>query len=249
MIKRFLKHNVCYQIFDKSNKDLSYIYNKSLYYGDIEKIYQANKNLQIIKSYYNLNDIILLKQIHSSIVIDIDNLHCFNNILLVGDGLVSSKEGVILAIETADCVPVLFSCSKGSTIGIAHCGWRGTKAGIISAVIGVMVNKGVKNILAIIGPSIFKQSYEVDSNYYQNFIMDCSSYSTLFFPSSRLGYYNFDLRQLVKRKLKEFDVDIVHCYDEDTYLNLDKYPSYRRNVHMKEKNDYKILSTIAITKL
>ena len=87
------------------------------------------------------------------------------------DGHVTTNKNIILAIKTADCVPVLFHDSTNGVIGACHAGWRGALAGITISTVQKMIEAGaqIANIEAIIGPCIQQDSYEVDDNFHKNF--------------------------------------------------------------------------------
>jgi YfiH family protein len=81
------------------------------------------------------------------------------------DALVSNRPGLWLAIQVADCVPLLLADPVRGVVGAAHAGWRGTVAGIASATVGAMAEEfgsRREDILALIGPSVGPGDYEVD---------------------------------------------------------------------------------------
>jgi polyphenol oxidase len=83
---------------------------------------------------------------------------------LEGDGLVTDQVGVTLAIQVADCVPVLAADVRRRVVGAFHAGWRGTAAGIVEVGIGRMVEElGARpeDMVGAIGPSIGPCCYEV----------------------------------------------------------------------------------------
>ena len=80
------------------------------------------------------------------------------------DALITRQSGVVLAMSSADCVPLMFYDPVESIIGIAHAGWRGTARGIAAVTIDVMgeqFGSQPNNIRAGIGPSIGPCCYEV----------------------------------------------------------------------------------------
>lgn len=102
-----------------------------------------------------------LKQIHSALVHRIDKLP---KSLLTGDGLITSTPGLLLAIKTADCTPVLVVDSKRRVVGAFHAGWRGTAARVVEKGIGEMrrqFGSDPRNLRAAIGPCIGKCCYVV----------------------------------------------------------------------------------------
>ena len=77
------------------------------------------------------------------------------------DALVTATPGVGLAIQVADCVPVLLADAQSGVIGAAHAGRAGLVAGVVPAVVDTMTSLGARAISAVIGPAICGQCYEV----------------------------------------------------------------------------------------
>jgi YfiH family protein len=83
---------------------------------------------------------------------------------LAGDGLITNTPGLLLAIKTADCVPVLVADVKRRVIGAFHAGWRGTAARIVEKGVGEMrrqFGSVPRDLRAAIGPSIRRCCYQV----------------------------------------------------------------------------------------
>jgi YfiH family protein len=107
--------------------------------------------------------IIKLKQIHSSTVIDVEDTTAAGE-AVSGDAVVTSLPGVALAVQTADCVPILIADREGRAIAAIHAGWRGTAARIAqSAVIRLSKRFHVEaqSLHVAIGPHIGVCCYEV----------------------------------------------------------------------------------------
>ncbi len=102
-----------------------------------------------------------VRQIHSAVV------HAVNPPLpdpLAGDGLITGTPGLLLAIKTADCVPVLVADVKRRVVAAYHAGWRGTVARIVEKGIGEMRRQfgcAPRDLRAAIGPSIRRCCYAV----------------------------------------------------------------------------------------
>jgi YfiH family protein len=77
----------------------------------------------------------------------------------VADGSVTRREDVVLAVHTADCVPVGLVSTNG-VIGAAHAGWRGLLAGVLPATVEAMQALGAVDIRAVLGPCIGVECYE-----------------------------------------------------------------------------------------
>src|SRR5690606_37764044 len=68
------------------------------------------------------------------------------------DAAVTSRPGIVLAILTADCLPVVFAARDGSEIGAAHAGWRGLADGVLEATVAAMTTPA-NDIVAWLGPA------------------------------------------------------------------------------------------------
>ena len=102
-----------------------------------------------------------VKQIHSAIVYRVTGPA---HDLLTGDGLITDAPGLLLAIKTADCVPVLIADVKRRVVGAFHAGWRGTVARIVEKGVGEMrrqFGSVPRDLRAAIGPSIRRCCYSV----------------------------------------------------------------------------------------
>ena len=81
------------------------------------------------------------------------------------DGLVTNEKGLVLAVYTADCVPLFFVDPVREAIGMAHSGWRGTTGNMAGKMVERMAREfgtDPKDLLVAIGPSICQKCYEVD---------------------------------------------------------------------------------------
>ena len=106
----------------------------------------------------------LVNQIHSNKVIQIyKNDHHFTC-----DAIFTYEPNVIVAVRTADCVPVLLSNKQGSFVAAIHCGWRGLSAGIIHKTLD-KIKTNYEDIVAWIGPGISQQYFETDRDIYDIF--------------------------------------------------------------------------------
>ena len=105
--------------------------------------------------------LVQVKQIHSAIV------HRVNEAThepIAGDGLITNVPGLLLAIKTADCVPVLVVDVKRRVVGAFHAGWRGTVARIVEKGVGEMrrqFGSVPRDLHAAIGPCVRRCCYAV----------------------------------------------------------------------------------------
>lgn len=105
--------------------------------------------------------LIPLRQVHSDIVHQLDAapLHA-----LRGDAAISRAPGLLLAVQTADCLPILLVDAKRRAIAAIHAGWRGTLKRIAQKALGRMrmaYGTSPADVLAAIGPGIGRSCYEV----------------------------------------------------------------------------------------
>jgi len=88
------------------------------------------------------------------------------------DGFVTNTPGIPLATFYADCVPLFFVDIKRHAIGLSHSGWRGTVGKMGKVTLDAMkehFNTDPSDVIAVIGPSICKDCYEVDQTVYEEF--------------------------------------------------------------------------------
>ncbi len=113
--------------------------------------------------------LVTVKQVHS------DTIHVVSRSprqALVGDGLITRETGLLLAVQTADCLPVLLVDPKERAVGIFHAGWRGTLARIAEKGVAAMrqhFGSDPKTLLAAIGPGIHSCCYAVGEEVRERF--------------------------------------------------------------------------------
>lgn len=105
--------------------------------------------------------LVTLRQIHSDVI------HLVNEMPddpLAGDGLITETPGLLLAIQTADCLPIILVDTKRHAVGVFHAGWRGTMKRIVEKGVGEMFRcfgTRPQDLRAAIGPGIQGCCYEV----------------------------------------------------------------------------------------
>jgi len=105
--------------------------------------------------------LVRLRQVHSDLIHRIDHPP---EQLLTGDGLATNTPHLLLAVQTADCLPVLLVDQKRKAVGGFHAGWRGTLARIVEKGVGAMrlhFGSGPADLQAVIGPGIAECCYAV----------------------------------------------------------------------------------------
>jgi purine-nucleoside/S-methyl-5'-thioadenosine phosphorylase / adenosine deaminase len=113
------------------------------------------------KATSSLWPLITLRQIHSDII------HCVDSIPaepLTGDGMITATPGLLLGIQTADCLPVILVDTKRHVVGVFHAGWRGTVKRIVEKGVGEMYRcfgTRPRDLKAAIGSGVHGCCYEV----------------------------------------------------------------------------------------
>ncbi len=79
------------------------------------------------------------------------------------DAAVTRAPGIVLAVRTADCLPVLLAARDGSVLAVAHAGWRGLAAGVLEAAVTAM-DVPARDVAAWIGPAIGPSAFEVGAD-------------------------------------------------------------------------------------
>ena len=105
--------------------------------------------------------LITLRQIHSDLIHYVDQTP---EHLLAGDGLLTDTPGLLLAVQAADCLPVIVVDRKRRAVGVFHAGWRGTVKRIVEKGVGEMrkhFGSDPSNLVAAIGPGVQACCYEV----------------------------------------------------------------------------------------
>jgi polyphenol oxidase len=113
--------------------------------------------------------LVTLRQVHSDIIHPVSGLP---DRPLVGDGLVTATPGLLLAVQTADCLPVIVVDRKQRVVGAFHAGWRGTVKRIVEKGVGEMrrwFGSHPQDLEAAIGPGVHNCCYTVGEEVRETF--------------------------------------------------------------------------------
>ena len=234
-LNKFKKIKHCF--FSKKNGFSKGFY-KSLNCGRGSKDKKKNilKNLDYVskKMLVGKNKLILMNQTHSTKVIEITKINY--NKKINSDAMITKIKGLGLCVVTADCVPIIVYDFKNEIVGCIHAGWKGAFSGIIKNTINKIKKLNSNNkIIASVGPCIGKKSYEVDLNFYKNFLRKSKKNKKYFFYKNK-NKKLFNLRKFIADKLVEEKVKIDHV-NHDTFTEKMNFFSYRRSCKLKQ-NDY-----------
>jgi len=124
--------------------------------------------------------LVTLRQIHSDLI---HNINPETKHTLTGDGLITSTPGVLLAVQTADCLPLILVDIRRRAVGVFHAGWRGTLRRIAEKGAGEMrrcFGTNPRDIIAVLGPGIHDCCYEVGGEVREHFESQFSYAGDLF---------------------------------------------------------------------
>jgi len=127
-----------------------------------------------------------LKQFHSDVIRLFDSTQ---NDPCKGDASLTNTPGLLLAVQTADCVPILLVDPQKRAIAAVHAGWRGTLRRILAKTVGrLQMDFGSKpsDLLAAIGPSIGPCCYEVGTELATEFLSQFAD-APAYFDEFRTG--------------------------------------------------------------
>lgn len=145
-----------------------------------------------------------LRQVHGTQVLRVDGPPVAGADEPVADASVTAQRGVVLAILTADCLPVVFAAGDGSEIGAAHAGWRGLADGMLEATVAAMTT-APSQLQVWLGPAAGAADYEIGEDVRSAFVGQDAEAANAFVPT-RAGHWNVDLFALARRRLQAVGV-------------------------------------------
>ncbi len=164
-----------------------------------------------------------MRQVHGVRVIDAESTFAE----IEADGAVPRSARRVLAVLTADCLPVLLCDEAGTVAGIAHAGWRGLAAGVIESVVAAM-RVAPERVLAYIGPGIGAAAYEVGPEVREAFLAQRADAAQAFTARAG-GKFLADLALLARQRLRRIGVTRVLASAHCTYADRENFFSFRRD--------------------
>jgi YfiH family protein len=143
------------------------------------------------------------------------------------DAAVTDTPGVVLAILTADCLPVLFAARDGSEVAAAHAGWRGLVGGVIETTVAAM-HHAPADLVAWLGPAAGPDVYEIGDEVRDAFLADDPAAAGAF-VATRPGHWRIDLFALARRRLARAGVAAVEGGGVCTISDPRRFYSFRRD--------------------
>ncbi len=137
------------------------------------------------------------------------------------------QRGVVCAVLTADCLPVLLCDEKATVVGIAHAGWRGLAAGVIETTVAAMGEPGGR-LMAWLGPAIGAQAFEVGGEVRELFLAGDAAAADAFAAGAG-GKWMCDIYRLARRRLHALGIYRIAGADFCTANDPQRFFSYRRD--------------------
>lgn len=178
------------------------------------------------------SDPLWLRQVHGADVVDADLVE---QSALPGtppdaDAAVTAQPNRVLAVMTADCLPVVLASADGGVLGVAHAGWRGLAAGVLENTLQALKARAKDDVpwRAWIGPAISQSHFEVGEDVYRAFTDNDAEAAIFFAPKPDTSKWLADLPGLARRRLYAAGVGSIELSGQCTYAQADLYYSYRR---------------------
>ena len=144
------------------------------------------------------------------------------------DGSTATGAGLVCAILTADCLPVLFCDRAGRRVAAAHAGWRGLADGVLERTAAVFDRPD--EVMAFLGPAIGPAAFEVGAEVRDAFVAGDPAAEAAFRPSQRKPEtYMADIYTLARQRLVRAGVSAVYGGGLCTVSDPDRFFSYRRD--------------------
>lgn len=167
-----------------------------------------------------------LTQVHGSKVVDAVRISAPEE----ADASISIVPGVVCAVQTADCLPVLFCDTAGKVVGAAHAGWRGLANGVLENTIARMRDAGAEGILVWLGPAIGPDKFEVGQDVFDAFVEHDANTADAFQPvPAHSDKYLADIYRLARARLSRQGVTSIYGGGLCTVSDVHRFYSYRRD--------------------
>ncbi|MFM8341800.1 MAG: peptidoglycan editing factor PgeF [Methylomonas sp.] len=162
-----------------------------------------------------------LQQVHGVEVVKADQV----TDLPEADASFTDQSGIVCAVLTADCLPVLLCGDQGAVIGAAHAGWRGLQAGVIEQTIAAM---NCRELQVWLGPAIGPAHFEVGDEVRDAFVSQNPD-TRVAFGATQAGKWLADIYQLARIRLSALGVEQVDGGGLCTVSDAQRFYSYRRD--------------------
>lgn len=168
-----------------------------------------------------------LRQVHGREVIRLSKPPAEGEAEPEADAAWTDQRGVVLAVLSADCVPILLAAEDGSLVAVAHAGWRGLALGVIRALLD-HIPLAPSRLRAFIGPAISAAGYEVGPEVLNALVHRDPRHAECFRQNER-GRHQLDLRLAACQQLQAAGVAAIAIAPHDTDREPELWYSHRRD--------------------
>ena len=242
-------NHIQHAFFSRQNGHSTAVYNSlNCAYGtknDIDE--NVQKNYDYVHKMMGVEQILTLKQIHSNKVITVLEPWDLEN-RPEADAMVTNVPNMTLGILTADCGPLILADQTKNIIGIAHLGRKGTISGLLFETVDAMIKLGAErsNILAVLGPTLSKDKYEVGMDVFKDIMENVPEYSShLYNIADKDDHFLLDLPAMIAEQAEDAEINFLNL-DRCTYSEDEYFFSYRRSTHKNEDDFGRLLSAVRI---
>lgn len=143
------------------------------------------------------------------------------------DASFTRQRGVVCAVLTADCLPVLLCDDNASVVSAVHAGWRGLADGVIEAGVAAMQTPG-EQLMAWLGPAIGPTAFEVGADVRDAFLVHDMKAAQAFIPIAA-DKWLCDIYLLARQRLQALNIRRITSADFCTVRDVDRFYSFRRD--------------------
>jgi hypothetical protein len=181
--------------------------NFSVKEGDAEDRVARNWEILADAFQFPLDRFLMMSQVHGDRIVVAEDLEEGRSAhpSLQCDAVFTARQGTVIGIKTADCVPILLTDRAKGVIGAVHAGWRGTSLHVVGKALGVMMKRFAsrpRDILAATGPAIGPCCYQVDEQVF-SLMENGSGSDAVFRACEEKGKWMLDLVKANERELLE----------------------------------------------
>lgn len=196
----------------------------------IEEV-ENNKKFLCEKLNIPLENLFIPQQTHSdNVEIIHSQLTTHHSLFENTDALITNQPNIAIALNFADCVPVIFYDPVKKVAAIAHAGWKGTAARIAAKTAQKMIdefNSNPEDIIALIGPSIGKCCFEVKDDVKEKILASIGKYNEAA-HSQVCTNNNIDLKLVNKVQLLAVGIKKIDLSEDCTSCQTELFFSYRK---------------------
>jgi polyphenol oxidase len=206
--------------------------NLGTHVGDAAAAVQENRRL-LCDALQLPGEPLWLRQVHGTQVHDADAVSTVDARGPIADGVITRCEGRVLAIQVADCMPVLLASESGEVVAAAHAGWRGLAGGVLESTVKQM-QVPPHALHAWLGPTISQSHFEVGEEVRATFLSTAESeavrtdIAAAFVVNAR-GRWQCDLTLLARQQLTRLGLRSVSDSAICTFSDAARCFSYRRD--------------------